>query len=223
MVAAQDLSKIALEYQYILKLIIGGDPNVGKTAIRDKYLGNSKKGNYLYTESADFKILDVEIEMNGIVYPIRFQIWDLYETLAYDLVKSCYFNSSNGAIMVFDQMNKQSFEKLIDWITKFWNVSKLGKMPVVIAGHKSDLKEIAEPAVTSEEITKLLSKLQNSASIEDFSIPYFETSALTGENIERVFETLMKISFLFALKRKNTKPLTNSKNQPFNPKLKLTI
>lgn len=223
MAGKQDLSKNALQYQYVLKLIIGGDPKVGKTAVRDKYLGNNPKGKYLGAESADFKNLDVEIEMNGSVYPTRVQIWDLLGSPKYDAVRSGYFRNSFGAIIVFDLMNRQSFENLTDWITKYWNETKLGKVPVVIAGHKSDLKEISVPAVTDEEIEELLSKLQNSESKDPKLINYAETSALTGENIERAFEILIKNSFLFALKQKSYTILDNLKNNPFDPKLKITV
>ncbi|MFX0087552.1 MAG: hypothetical protein ACFFAU_18015, partial [Candidatus Hodarchaeota archaeon] len=57
----------------VLKIVLIGDGGVGKTAIRERYLGKGFKAQYLLTIGADFAMRDDNVSNT----PIRYQIWDL--------------------------------------------------------------------------------------------------------------------------------------------------
>ena len=81
-------------------------------------------------------------------------------------------NIFQGIILAYDVTRKDSFSNIHKWL-KY--VEQYGEQNVKmsIVGNKIDLTD--EREVTAEEAEKLA---------DEFSIPWFETSAYTGEHIE---------------------------------------
>jgi GTPase SAR1 family protein len=62
-------------------------------------------------------------------------------------------------------------------------------VPMVLIGNKSDLRDSSPEAISYEaglEYAKNLSEWSN------FEIPYVETSALSGDNVDAAFATLLR-------------------------------
>lgn len=176
---------------YVLKIVLGGDGAVGKTSFRRHYLGEVFETNYKETIGADFALKYSNIAINEGEEPkvIKLQIWDIAGQKRYDQVGSILFDRSDGGIFMFDISNRESMANLHGWLTTYYEYAGVGV--VILVGNKTDLRE--NPAngnfVSKDEAEAFAQKL--SAEFKR-PIPYLETSAKTGNNVQETFETLVR-------------------------------
>ena len=174
---------------FFMKLILCGDGGVGKTAIRERYLGRGFSASYLQTIGADFSTMEQTIEANGPKI-VQYQIWDLAGQSEFQAVRETYYEGCFGALMVFDITRLSSFENIPKWIDELTNHSGRGMVPIVILGNKTDLKEKFPEHVPDHQIEAYIEILNEKYHTNGFETVYLETSALTGKNIDRAFEIL---------------------------------
>ncbi|NHJ85755.1 MAG: GTP-binding protein, partial [Asgard group archaeon] len=86
----------------IWKVVIIGDPAVGKTSIRRKYLGETTLKEYIYTIGADFATKKINLSDN---LSIQYQIFDLAGQTKFDKVRSSFYSGVQAAILVYDITN----------------------------------------------------------------------------------------------------------------------
>ncbi|MFX0090439.1 MAG: Rab family GTPase [Candidatus Hodarchaeota archaeon] len=181
---------------FFLKMVLCGDGAVGKTSLRERFLGKGFSTSYLQTIGADFATADKQIAIMINNQPqvriARYQIWDLAGQSSFENVRKTYYEGCLGSLMVFDITRRDSFENLPHWLDELWKFSKRGKIPLVLLGNKADMREQVPDCVTNEEIYAFLEKLNNMPEFKDkkIRIPYFETSALTGLNVEQAFTAI---------------------------------
>jgi small GTP-binding protein len=166
------------------KMVIGGDPAVGKTSLRARYLGKGFKTEYIQTLGADFAVYETPIK--GII--LRWQIWDLAgATRFYDVLKRFYYGSF-GALVVYDVTRPETREAVIDWVRDIWAHSSYEeKIPIVILENKVDLVEelMLEPE-GAEDLARIIARAGGRP------VPWLETSAKTGYQVREAFEELGK-------------------------------
>lgn len=63
--------RMAIKQNPILKVVILGDSNVGKSCLMNRFVSNSFNDQTLHTLGVEF--LQKEIDVNGIVYTL--QVW----------------------------------------------------------------------------------------------------------------------------------------------------
>jgi len=85
---------------------------------------------------------------------------------------------SNAALAIFDLTRSVTLVALREWIIGIQKTG--GNIPIMLVGNKFDLKELRE---VSKEIAIKFAENYNLSS-------YIETSAKTGENVERAYEIL---------------------------------
>lgn len=172
---------------YLMKVCLIGDGAVGKTALRERYLGKGFAANYLMTIGADFAVNHMEVGSHSV----KFQIWDLAGQERFGSVRSLYYSGSHGVIMIFDVTRAETYQNLIDgWVPELTKNLRTGPVPVVLLGNKIDLRNPDDithiQAEKGGELTKNLAKEYGSK----FEIPYLETSAKTGQNVKEAFTLL---------------------------------
>ncbi|MCK5409392.1 MAG: GTP-binding protein, partial [Candidatus Heimdallarchaeota archaeon] len=86
------------------KIILAGDGAVGKTSIRERYMGKGFQESYLKTIGADFATKKIEKNEEQIT----FQIWDLAGQESYQSVRKSFYKGAIAAIMVFDCQDPKS-------------------------------------------------------------------------------------------------------------------
>ena len=167
------------------KTALIGDTAVGKTSIRRSYMGKSFVSSHIATLGVDFAQKNVEHE-NAFV---RITIWDLAGEYSYENVRKLYYQGTHSIIFVYSITDKDSFKNSANWFTE---VNKYCKPlpPVAIIGNKVDLRDSSksESQVSRKEGSDFAEEFA-----ERFEIPvvFQETSALTGENIDEVFNDLI--------------------------------
>jgi small GTP-binding protein len=161
-----------------IKCVIIGDACVGKTSIIQKYL-KKEINNTNTTLGAVFWTFNHE--------NIKINLWDTAGQERYLGLIPMYTRNADIILFTFDLTNKDSFINLEKWINKI-DESCIGyKLPIrIFIGNKKDKPDFR--CVTDLEIRNFLF-LKNINS--DF---YFETSALTGENIDDIFKKVFKLS-----------------------------
>ena len=177
---------------FFMKLVLCGDGAVGKTAIRERFLGRGFSSSYLQTIGADFASTEKVVEVDNNQYSVNYQIWDLAGQTEFGTVRKTYYEGCFGSLMVFDITRPASFENLPAWINELWENSGRGKVPIVLLGNKSDLKDKFPEHIREKQINQYVSDLNVALGEDKFFVEYLETSALTGQNIERAFDTIGK-------------------------------
>jgi len=180
-----------------LKIVFLGDGAVGKTSIAKRYLGESFKGDYKATIGADFYVKrDIYSFPDLGTFEFQWQIFDLAGQPTFKQVRPIYYQRAKAAITVFDVSRPETFYSIRDWLREFWTHAG-GVYPFILVGNKVDLRGI-QPCLGPEagqRYAELLSKTLN------FPIPYIETSAKTGYNINEAFRTLAHTLISWILRR----------------------
>ncbi|MFW9853538.1 MAG: Rab family GTPase [Candidatus Thorarchaeota archaeon] len=183
----------------VFKIVLIGDGGVGKTAIRERYLGHGFETQYVMTIGADFSMKDEVIHGN----PIRYQIWDLAGQERFDGVRDVYYKGAMGALLVYDVSRPESYYNCVKWIKELWANNGRGKVPVVVVANKIDLRQSCDDPITSEQGRLISKKLSNLTSSMGFACHYVETSAKTGAKVHDAYSLLGENIMDFAVKREN--------------------
>ncbi|MFW9922965.1 MAG: Rab family GTPase [Candidatus Thorarchaeota archaeon] len=186
----------------VFKVVIVGDPAVGKTSIRRKYLGETTLKEYIYTIGADFATKRVKLSEDLIV---QYQIFDLAGQQKFDKVRSSFYAGAQAAILVYDITNKETLTNLPKWVMEAKRNSNGSLDTFVVVGNKLDLKDNKQTDdVSLNKFLKELSKEMN------HEILHIYTSALTGENIEHLFRNITNVLLDDAAKEsENIKKIVN--------------
>jgi len=170
----------------VLKIVLCGDGGVGKTAIRERYLGKGFKSQYLLTIGADFAMRDDKIGTT----PIRYQIWDLAGQQRFDAVREVYYKGCVGALLVYDVTRPDSYFNTPKWINELWENNGRGRVPIVVVANKIDMRELSDDTVSPEQGRVFTNRLTDLTKSEGFECSYIETSAKSGVNIQSAFALL---------------------------------
>lgn len=174
--------------RYKAKVCLLGDQTVGKTSLIRKFVLDQFSDDYIPTIGTKVTKRDVKLERNGEKLNISLMVWDINGQ--WDMFKESvaefknfkpptrFFSNSNGVFIVCDLTRRETFTHIHFWYDNI--VKELGyKIPTVLLGNKHDMTE--KVALTQEDITVMN---------KDFNFPFFYTSARTGENVEKAFQTL---------------------------------
>lgn len=183
-----------------IKVVFIGEGGVGKTSLAKRYLGEGFKGNYVATIGADFYVKKDKYSFQNLgSFFVEWQIFDLAGQPTFKAVRPIYYRNARGAIVVFDVSRPETFYMVKDWIEEFWKNAG-GAYPFILVGNKVDLRETKPNCLGPEagkQYAEALSKYLG------FPIPYVETSAKTGFNVDEAFRTLAYtlISWILQMRR----------------------
>lgn len=165
------------EYDYSFKIVVAGEPNVGKTNIVQRFAHNMFTEDSRPTLGMDFVIKDIMIGSKVV----RCQVWDTAGQERMLSIAKIYYKNSNGVLFIFDITERSSFDRLDYWIKEMRSALE-DSVPFVILGNKSDLSK--DRKVTTEEAMNF-AKQQGSY--------YIELSAKDPKNneIDSAIESLL--------------------------------
>ena len=133
-----------ISYDYLIKYIIIGDSNVGKSNLLIKFTHGIFKEEYQSTLGVEFGTKNIDIEKK--IY--RIQIWDTAGQECFKSITKGYYKNTACGIIVYDITNRNSFNNVSSWID---DCKYLCPKNIVMAlvGNKSDLYD--KRVVTTEE------------------------------------------------------------------------
>ena len=176
----------------VFRFTLLGDGAAGKTSIRKRFMGQGFEVSHNMTIGADFAAKEVQVEYNGRVYNVVAQIWDIAGQKRFQELRSRFYLGSKAGLLVFDITRPETFKNITSWIEELWrhNGANPPYIPVILLGNKADLRDRnSVDAKKAEEYCKLLSQRTSALG---YQVQYLETSAKTGQNIEKAFEILTK-------------------------------
>jgi len=162
-----------------LKLLTIGDSGVGKTWLLLRWAGVSgqlsKYSSSMPTIGIDFKMKTVVVNKKRM----KIQVWDTAGQERFRTITTSYYRHSHGILLVYDITDEISFENIRSWITQI-NAHADPDTNVLIIGNKRDLEK-----------QRVVSYEQGFQLAKEFNLPFVETSAIDGTNVDEAFMKLI--------------------------------
>ncbi|KAL6982136.1 Ras-related protein raba3 [Sarracenia purpurea var. burkii] len=98
----------------------------------------------------------------------------------YRAVTSAYYRGALGAMLVYDITKRHSFDHVTRWVEEL-RAHADSSIVIMLVGNKSDLTDLRE--VPTEDAVEFA---------EDQGLFFSETSALSGDNVDRAFLKLLE-------------------------------
>ncbi|MFX1512493.1 MAG: GTP-binding protein [Promethearchaeota archaeon] len=180
-----------------IKIAILGDMGVGKTTIRSFYTGEN-----IFEALIDDSVVDA-IEIIGTDSEIKYatidgqdillQFVDIGGQLRFFELNRASLVGSQGALIVYDVNNANSFLNIPKWVKRLSVSSGMGLVPFLVLGNKIDLLNGQSSLITEIYLNKLMRRLEDIGKRHGFRPAYVETSALDGTNIDRALTEIIKM------------------------------
>lgn len=169
-----------------LKIVILGDASVGKTSLIQRYLEGVFTQDHTSTIGACFSL-----KQWG---PYNVAIWDTAGEERFSGLSSFYCRGASAAIVAYDITQGESLKALYERHLQLLEYAE-PRCLMVVVGTKADLvtNRTRQVARTVGETLALEQNEKKGRPRNSFSVnPFFETSAKTGENVEKVFEFILQ-------------------------------
>ena len=176
-----------------VKVVILGDASVGKTSLRRRWMGESFKKEYIPTLGASFGVKTIIVKTNEINISLKFQIWDLAGHPTFQAVRAGYYKGALGAFILYDITNTKSYQNIPYWIKELFKNNEEFVTPFILLGNKIDLRNEISDTLRPEHGLVYSKQLSEVTQPYGFKVPYLETSAKTGENVDQAFQLLGKM------------------------------
>jgi small GTP-binding protein len=194
------------QFDMIVKILIIGDTSVGKSSLLCRYVHNDFDIAHYATIGVDFKCVNVRINDK---YVARIQFWDTAGQERFHSITASYFRGSDACILVYDMTDANSFKNIKRWNGHLKEKAER-KFPRVIVGNKVDL--VSQRVVNNKDVDELVEELNDEVM---GGVKHFQASALSGENVDTLFEEIIKQAVL-NISKKDIRPSninTGDKNQ----------
>ena len=158
-----------------LKIIPLGQSATGKSSILSRFNDDSFPERIVPTiGSVEFR---KNITLNGKKFSLR--IDDTAGQERFDGITSSFIRDADGVLLIFDVTDWVSFKNGIPRMRELLVHYLDDSASIILVGNKVDVED--EREVTRKQAEELAANL---------GVRYFETSAKTGQNIQKVFEEL---------------------------------
>ena len=184
------LSEDYPQYDLCFKIILIGDPNVGKSSLTTQAVRNYFLEYYQTT--VGFEFLTFNLTINNSV--VKLQIWDTCGQEVYRSLITNFYRNCSLAIIVYAINDKKSFINAEKWLNDLKEQSNIN-VKVILIGNKCDLE--SKRVVTKEEGENY----KNEKNLDKF----FETSAKTGLNVRNAMIEAAKLLYKDYMKNKDNK------------------
>jgi small GTP-binding protein len=193
---------IPKENQYLVKVVVIGGVNVGKTNIIHRLMGEEFR-EMESTVGVEFAYLTKDnIDEEDPKKSLAIQIWDTSGAERYRAITTSHIRNSDGAYIVYDVTNETSFSNLPFWYNLIKEATD-ADIVIYLIGNKIDL---------IYEQGRMVNKNLAVNFVREYNLQgYAECSAKTNENVEEIFQ-----SFYKTLYKRNKNKLFEKTNKRVN-------
>ncbi|XP_023868992.1 ras-related protein Rab-37 isoform X1 [Salvelinus sp. IW2-2015] len=196
-------------FDIAFKVMLLGDSAVGKTCVLVRFKdGAFLGGNFIATVGIDFRNKVVTVDNAKV----KLQIWDTAGQERFRSVTHAYYRDAQGnlcsiktlpgcvccrmlrthgcvrlsaflssaLLLLYDITSKSSFDNIRAWLTEVHEYAQKDVV-IMLLGNKTDMA--GERVIKREEGEKLA---------KEYGVPFMETSAKTGVNVELAFLAVAK-------------------------------
>ncbi len=161
------------------KICLAGAKNVGKSSLIARYCDNVFNEDMMDTIGVAFKRKKIELDDK---ITIDVQIWDFGGEEKYRTLFPQYIKGATAALILYDTTRKDTLDDVYNWV-ELCDVYGDPDIAKVLIGTKIDL--VDQRQITKEDAEKACANYTWCGDI-------LETSAKTGENVERAFINIAK-------------------------------
>lgn len=159
--------------QLSFKIVLVGDANVGKTNLLSRYITGQFEPTQA-TIGVAYHTNLIQIEGKSV----RLELWDTGGEDRFQSIIPAYYKSAQGAVLVYDISNANSFVSLTKWLEELTKFAP-PNIAISLAANKVDLRN--DQAVSMESAEKFAA---------DNQLDFVEVSALDGTNVNSLFDGL---------------------------------
>ncbi|KAH7371989.1 P-loop containing nucleoside triphosphate hydrolase protein [Pyrenochaeta sp. MPI-SDFR-AT-0127] len=118
---------------------------------------------------------------------MKLSLWDTAGQETYKSITRSYFRGASGALLVFDISRKNTFLSATSWLHDLRQIAEEG-IVVVLVGNKSDLAASSTVSESESANKRQVSREEAEEWCKANGVmQYVETSAKSGEGVERAF------------------------------------
>jgi len=190
-----DQERTAPRGRLLIKVLVLGAANAGKTSLVERYCLSSFSGQRRPTIGADFKTKTLDA-LGNEEREVVLQLWDTAGAERFQSqLGSTYYRNSDGALLVYDCGSEESVRQLVQWRNEVMSRVVPGfesYFPLVVCANKTDLKDGSPSACEAIRGVQAWCK--------ESGYPHVETSAKDGTGVAAA---MMGIAALALEARKN--------------------
>lgn len=158
-----------MSHDYLLKIFIIGDSNVGKSSLMLRFVDDNFSQNYISTIGIDFKVRTLIMDDKKV----KLQIWDTAGQERFCKITTSFLRGAMGIMIVYDVTDRVSLGRVTNWVKYIDEQGSNAKL--ILVGNKIDHRE---RDISFDEGLELANK---------YGLDFIETSAFTGENVQKAF------------------------------------
>jgi Ras-related protein Rab-21 len=157
------------------KVVLLGEGRVGKTSLVSRFVNDQFSDTEVSTVQANM-YNKKRVSIDG--KPVDISIWDTAGQERFHALGPIYYRNANGAVLVYDITDADTFDKVKMWIRELKKVVG-DNIQIVICGNKSDMEKDRDVAV---DFADKYAKQQGAQ--------HFSTSAKMNMNVTEAFTAL---------------------------------
>lgn len=156
-----------------VKLVVVGEPTVGKTSLLINYLTGAFPGESI---PEVFERYDVNTMVDGA--PSTVALWDTAGGREYDTLRPLSYPLTNVFFLCFDVARRETFDAVsARWVSELQTYA--AGTPFLLVGTKTDLRDDGTAQVSADEGARMAATIGAAA--------YRECSALAGLGVDDTF------------------------------------
>uniref|UniRef100_A0ABM5FMQ8 Ras-related protein Rab-37 isoform X4 n=1 Tax=Pogona vitticeps TaxID=103695 RepID=A0ABM5FMQ8_9SAUR len=139
-----------------------------------------KRGSSVSSSCGDYDLSGKNkvVTVDGV--KVKLQIWDTAGQERFRSVTHAYYRDAQALLLLYDITSRMSFDNIRAWLTEIHEYAQRDVV-IMLLGNKADVS--SERAVRTEDGESLA---------REYGVPFMETSAKTGMNVELAFLAIAK-------------------------------
>ncbi|MFX1473953.1 MAG: Rab family GTPase [Promethearchaeota archaeon] len=162
---------------YRFKIVICGDWAVGKSSLVRRFATGTFSHSYITTLAINLVVKEVYIDGAHVTL----SLWDTGGQERFQFLRQKYYQGADGVVFAFDLTRLESFNHIEErWLPEVNRA--IERYTPALWGTKADL--VDQRVVETSSGEELASR---------FGAEFYETSALSGQNVEAAFHGLAQL------------------------------
>lgn len=172
------------QFDHIFKIVLAGDSGVGKSQLLTRYTNSTFEEGGKPTIGVEFATRITEMDDQK---KVKAQIWDTAGQERYRAITNAYYRGALGAVLIYDVTEKTTFDNVTVWLKEL-RAHANRDIVLILVGNKIDLLENGKKKrqVPKEDAKRFA---------DQFNLPWVETSAKSGINVDAAFQKVVKVIY----------------------------
>ncbi|XP_035689861.1 ras-related protein Rab-9A-like isoform X2 [Branchiostoma floridae] len=190
-----------------IKAVVLGNAGVGKTCLIRRFADDFYTDGAKSTVGTDMLVKNVEIDGQEVTV----ELWDTGGQERFWSLRTPFYRETDVCILSFAVDDENSFKKLDAWKDEFEfyaDVIDASSFPYAVIATKADVTDRA----VSEQAAQAWCKA-------NWDMPYFETSAKNGQNVDKTLTRIAKMACRRKWKSNQRKTVTTASHDSYRKEI----